>query len=572
MPVHNSDIADCFTELADLLEIAGANPFRIRAYRNAAREIASLPEQAADLLRKGNDLSQLPGIGKDLAKKIEEIVRTKKCSLLEETRKTLDHGLVELLRIEGLGPKRVRLLHDKLKISSLQELARSIKEGKLTSLRGFGERSINKIESALGRLQKSPTRFRLPQAEEAADALLSFLTNSKLADRLDVAGSYRRQKETVGDLDFVGSSKNPKELINYFCSYEDIERVISKGSTRASARLRTGMQVDFRVVPDRSYGAALYYFTGSKAHNIAVRRIAQRSGLKINEYGVFRGKKQIAGATEEDLFRALGLRYIEPELREERGEIEAAKQGRLPVLISLKDIRGDLHAHTDETDGRNSLREMVDAAKALGYQYVAITDHSKRMAMANGLTEKRLLKQIREIDKLNSTIKGITVLKGIEVDILEDGRLDLPDSVLAELDVVVCSVHYKFNLSREKQTERFLRAMENPYCKILGHLTGRLIGSREPYELDVERILREAAQRKCVIELNAQPNRLDLPDYYCKHAKELGIKFSIATDAHATIDFRRIKYGVGQARRGWLGPKDVINSRSLGELKKLLTR
>ena len=569
MTVHNSDIIACFSELADLLEIEGANPFRVRAYRNATYSIASLHEQIVDILKKGEDLRDIPGIGEDLAKKIKEIVKTKTCLLLERTRNKINRGLVQLLKIEGLGPKRVRLLHDILKISSLEDLVRAIQDGRLISVRGYGQRSVAKLASAVRRITQESTRFLRPHAEEIAEALLRYLKSSKYIHQLALAGSYRRQKETVGDLDFVASSLHPRRVLNHFCCYEDIKEVLSRGTTRASIRLQSGIRVDFRVVAPKSYGAALYYFTGSKNHNIVLRRIAQKQGLKVNEYGIFRGVTQIAGRTEESIFRILGLDYIEPELREQRGEIEAATTHTLPHLVNIEDIKGDLHVHTDATDGENSLAEMADKAGRLGYEYIAITDHSQRVSVAHGLSPQGVYRQLKKIEKLNSTMRGFTILTGIEVDILEDGSLDLPDTVLMELDIVVCSVHYHLNLPFEKQTDRFLRAIDNPYCKILGHLTGRLLGRRAACEFDVERVLQKAAKKGCFVEINAQPERLDLPDNYYKLGKELGIKFSIASDAHAVSDFRYIRYGIGQARRGWLESLDIINTRTLRDLKKL---
>ena len=386
------------------------------------------------------------------------------------------------------------------------------------------------------------------------------------------AGSYRRRRETVGDLDILVTCKKDSPVMDRFVDYSEIDEVVSKGDTRSTVYLRSGVQVDLRVVQEVSYGAALHYFTGSKAHNIAVRKLGQKKSLKINEYGVFKDDDRIAGKTEEEVYEQVDLPYIEPELREDRGEIEAAQKDRLPRLITLDDIRGDLHMHTEATDGRCPLEEMVDKAKDLGYAYIAVTDHSQRVTMAKGLDARRLREQLEAIDELNEKLSGITVLKGIEVDILEDGSLDLPDEVLKELDLTVCSVHYNRNLSRKKQTERIIRAMDNPCFSILGHPTGRLINERQAYEVDIERIIEAAGERGCFLELDAQPSRLDLADTHCRLAKDRGVKIAISTDAHhlAGLDYMRL--GISQARRGWLEPDDVINTRSLKELKKLLKR
>jgi DNA polymerase (family 10) len=387
-----------------------------------------------------------------------------------------------------------------------------------------------------------------------------------------VAGSYRREKETVADLDILATCQKGCEVMDHFVAYEDVRKVISKGETRSTVVLRSGLQVDLRMVPEASFGSALHYFTGSKPHNIAVRTLGVKKGLKINEYGIFKGTRRIGGKTEEEVYRQVDLPYIEPELRENRGEIEAAQNGELPKLITLKDLRGDLHVHTRETDGRHSLEEMVEASLHLGYDYVAITNHSKHVTVARGLDVKGMKNLIRKIEQLNDKTKGITIFKSAEVDILENGSLDLPDTLLKELDLTVCAVHYKFNLSKEKQTERIIRAMDNPYFNILAHPSGRLINEREPYEVDMERLMRAALERGCYFELNAHPDRLDLTDINCKMAKEMGLKIVISTDAHSKGDLDFIRFGVGQARRGWLESEGVINTRGVKDLLSLLKR
>jgi len=387
-----------------------------------------------------------------------------------------------------------------------------------------------------------------------------------------VAGSYRRCQETIGDIDILATAKRGGPVIERFTSYEEVAKVIASGTTRATVALRSGLQVDLRVVPAESYGSALHYFTGSKAHNIAVRKLGQQRGLKINEYGIFRGRKRIGGKTEDEVFAAVGLATIPPELREDRGEIEAAAAGRLPNLLELGDLHGDLHVHSKATDGHNTLEELVAAAEERGYEYIAVTDHSRRIAMAHGLDPRRLRQEMRQIDRINENHHRVALLKGIEVDILEDGKLDLPDDVLGELDLVVAAVHSKFDLSRQNQTERILRAMERPHFTILAHPTGRLIGEREPYDVDMSRIIAAAKDRGCFIELNAHPDRLDLTDLHCRMAKEAGVLVSIATDAHRAEELSYLRFGVGQGRRGWLEKGDVLNSRSLAKLRPLLAR
>lgn len=570
MPIHNADIAAIFEEIADRLEIQGANPFRIRAYRNAARTLGELPQEARALLEQGEDLTRLPGIGDDLAAKVQEIVTTGHCSLLDRLRKELPPAVTELLQIPGLGPKRVKTLYHDLEVQTVEQLYRAARDGRIRALPGFGEKTELNILQAVEAHASQTRRFKLAVAAQYADALTAFLQAVPGVDQVTVAGSFRRMRETVGDLDILVTATADSPVMDRFTAYDEVADVLSAGSTRASVILKSGLQVDLRVVEKSSYGAALHYFTGSKAHNIAIRRLAQKRGLKINEYGVFRGDKRIAGEDEASVFKSVGLPYIAPELREERGEIEAAHAGRLPDLVEFKDLRGDLHAHTQATDGHNSLREMALAAKKLGLEYLAITEHSRHLTVAHGLDPLRLARQCEEIDQLNDELDGITLLKGIEVDILEDGSLDLPDEVLAQLDLVIGAVHSQFHLSRAKQTTRILRAMDHPHFTMLAHPSGRLIDKREPYDIDTLRIIRHARERGCYIELNAHPERLDLLDTHCQMAKEEGVLVSVNSDAHSTFDFAHLKYGVGQARRGWLEKDDVLNTRSLAALRRLL--
>jgi DNA polymerase (family 10) len=572
MPIHNADIAAIFEEIADLLEIQEANPFRIRAYRNAARTLGELSQDVRMLVEKGEDLKRLPGIGDDLSAKILEIVATGRCSLRERLRTELPPAVTELLKIPGIGPKRVKALYHDLEVQTVEQLYRAARDGRIRALPGFGEKTELNILQAVEAHVSQARRFKLAVAAQYAEALRAYLAAVPGVKQVTMAGSFRRMRETVGDLDILATAMPDSPVMPRFTAYDEVAEVLSAGATRASVILKCGLQVDLRVVAEESYGAALQYFTGSKAHNITIRRIAQKGGLKINEYGVYRGEVRIAGENEESVYRAVGLPYIPPELREDRGEIEAAHAGRLPHLVELADLRGDLHVHTKATDGRNTLREMALAAQAQGFEYLAITEHSRRLTVAHGLDPLRLARQCDEIDALNEELTGITLLKGIEVDILEDGSLDLPDGVLAQLDLVVGAVHSKFDLSRARQTERILRAMEHPCFTLLAHPTGRLLGQREPYDVDMLRIIRQAKKRGCFLELNAHPERLDLLDTYCQMAKEEGVLISVNSDAHSTFDFANLRFGIGQARRGWLEARDVLNTRPLAELRTLIQR
>ena len=572
VPVHNADISKLFRRLADLLEIEGANPFRIRAYRNAAHTIDDLPRSAASMMAAGEDLAELPGIGEDLASKIEEIAATGRLNTLEEVEARTPSTLAALTSIPGLGPKRVHRLHEALGITSIEGLARAAKEHKIRGLPRFSAQIEAKIAEQAAKYTQTEQRFKLATAEDFAEALCAFLRKGPNVRDAIVAGSYRRRKETVGDLDMLVTCQHGPAVIEHFCGYEEAAKIVARGDTKAALILEAAIQVDLRVVPEESYGAALHYFTGSKAHNIAVRKLGQAKGLKINEYGVFRGEKRIGGRTEEEVFAAAGLPFIEPELREDRGEIEAALQGRLPKLVTLKDIKGDLHVHTKASDGKSSLKEMAETAKALGYEYLAITDHTKHATVARGLDEDRLIEQLDEIGRLNDELDGILILKSAEVDILADGKLDLPDRILKRLDFAVCAVHYKFDLDAKAQTERVLRAMDNRYCTILAHPTGRLLVERPGYPIDLDRVMEGARARGCFLELNAHPARLDLDDIHCRQAKEMGLKVAISTDSHSTAGLNAMRFGIGQARRGWLEAKDVLNTRSWPELKKLFSR
>ena len=568
MPVQNAEIAAMFDQTADLLEIKGENQFRVRAYHRAARTIDGLPQSVRSMLSAGADLTELPGIGKDLAGKIADIVTTGHFNLLDQLKKQLPGQLGDMAALPGLGPKRVKLLYDKLKVRTLDDLRRAIKTGRLHELRGFGPTMEKKLVGALAK-PVIVKRFKLAVAEAEAEALVGFLRDG---GRVVVAGSYRRRRDTVGDLDILVTSDQGPAVGDKLVGYDNVAEVLAHGPTRTTVVLRSGLQVDVRAVPEASYGAALLYFTGSKSHNIALRSLANAHDWKLNEYGLFSGKRRIAGATEEEVYKKLELTYIPPELREDRGEIALAKASQLPRLVTVADMRGDLHVHSDWTDGTASIEVMAAAAQSSGYAYMALTDHSRRVAMAHGLDPARLARQLREVDKLNAKFKGFTILKGIEVDILKDGTLDLPDSILARLDVVVASVHSFFDLPREAQTDRVVRAMQNRHVSIIGHPTGRLIGEREPYDIDMERVISAAHDLGCTLEINAEPDRLDLNDIHIHAAKSKGAKVAISTDAHSVNGFQYMRFGIDQARRGWLTADDVINTRSLAELRKLLKR
>jgi DNA polymerase (family 10) len=572
VPVHNAEVADIFDQVADLLEIEGANEFRVRAYREAAATIGGLTRSVDDMVGEGADLTELDGIGDDLADKIKEIVNTGRLEQLEEIEARTPPELADLLNVSGLGPKRVARLHHELGVTTRADLEKAARGEQIRELHGFGPRIEHDILEDLERSGGEEKRMLLMKAEQIARPLVSYLEKSGIMRQITIAGSYRRRRGTVGDLDLVAVSESGEEAIDHFVDYEDVEEVISRGETRSTVVLRPGMQVDLRVVSPGSFGAALFYLTGSRSHNLTLREMALDRDLKINEYGVFDGEERIAGGSEAELYGIFDLAYIPPELREDRGEFGAAAEDRLPDLVTLDAIRGDLQTHTDASDGVVSLEAMVEAARARDYDYLAITDHSEHIGITQGLDAERLARQIDEIERLNERYDGFRVLKGVEVDILEDGALALPDGVLERLDLRVCAVHSHLDLSREKQTERILRAMDNPHFNILAHPTGRRIGERRPYDLDMERVMEAAVERGCYLEVNASPDRLDLKDRHCRMARERGLKVSIATDAHRASHLDYIRYGVDQARRGWLRAEDVLNTRKWDDLKEWLER
>lgn len=570
MSISNAEIAAAFEEIADILEVEGANRFRIRAYRNGARVVRAFAPDIGELLAGGGELPKLPGIGKDLAGKIAEIAETGRCALLERLREEVPSGLRELLDVSGLGPKRVARLWHELGIRTLTELREAARQERIRSLDGFGERLEAQFLKAAEQLLRSPQRHLLDRVAPIAERLLDALREMPGVQEAAVAGSFRRCRDTVGDLDLLIGARRDSPAIERFTEDSEVESVLAAGTTKASVRLHSGLQVDLRVLSPAAWGAGLVYLTGSKAHNIELRRMAREQGLKISEYGVYRGRQRIAGKSEESVYRTLGLPWIPPELREARGEIAAAQAGELPKLVELSDLRGDLHAHTEASDGHDSLEEMARAAQAAGLEYLAITDHSPHVAVTRGLDADALARQIEKIDALNDESSGIVLLKGIEVDILEDGSLDLPDAILGRLDLVVGAVHSAFTLSRAKQTQRLLRALEHKHFSILAHPGARLLGERPPIDCDFEAVIEAARQRGCALELNAQPQRLDLDDLHCRQAREAGVPIAISSDAHSANGFDLLRFGIGQARRGWLEAKDVLNTRPLAELRRLL--
>jgi DNA polymerase (family 10) len=570
MPKTNADLAAAFEQTADLLELQQANPFRVRAYRNAARVVGELKLDLVAQVEAGKPLPKLPGIGADLAAKVEEFARSGHLALLDRLRRQIPSGVAEMLQLPGLGPKRVRALYEELHVTTLPALARAARDGRIRALAGFGAKTESRILEAIDAHSHKAQRLKLVTAAQYAAALIGWLRKAPGVSEATSAGSLRRARETVGDLDLLACAPDGAAVCSHFIAYPEVAEVRAAGDTRATVLLESGLQVDLRVVPKASFGAALLYFTGSKAHNIRLRTLAIERGLKLNEYGLFAGRKTVAAATEQEIYRALGLPWIAPELREDRGEVEAAQKDALPRLIERADLAGDLHAHTNWSDGTARIDAMARAAKAHGLSYLAISDHSRRLTVAHGLDPQRLARQCAEVEELNRTLDGIELLTGIEVDVLDDGSLDLPDKVLAPLDVVIAAVHSKFDLSRAAQTRRILAALAHPKVKILAHPVGRLIGKREPYDVDMLAVIRKCKARDVALELNAHPERLDLTDLACRMAKDEGARIVINSDAHAEHEFDNLDFGVGQARRGWLEKNDVINTRPLREVRAWL--
>lgn len=577
--MENADISKIFHQIADLLEIKGENPFRVRSYRNAGLVIEGLPESVKAIVeRNEKELEEIPGIGKSIHEKIVEILKTGKCSYHQELLKELPSGALELLRVQGVGPKKVKLLYDKLGIKNVSDLEKAASAGRLRGLPGMGEKTEANILKGIKGLKGSEGRFKIAVALSYAEPLVEYL--KKTPDVLDAqpAGSLRRRKDTIGDIDILVTCKKSAPVMDRFASYPEVASIVAKGETKSTVILKNGLQADVRVLGKKAYGAALQYFTGSKQHNIAIRDRAKKMGLKISEYGVFREKddKWITGEKEADVYKAVGLPWIPPELRENRGEIEAAEKNKLPLLVDIKDIKGDLHIHTKESDGSNTIEELAEYAMKKGYQYIAVTEHSKAVGIAHGLDEKRLLKQMDEIDKINSQLvtrnPKLRILKGIEVDIKADGSLDLDEKVLSKLDVVIGAVHSKFNMTEDEMTERIIRAIESGVVNIIAHPTGRLLSSREPYPINMAKVMEAAKRHRVIMELNSYPDRLDLNDIHCKLAKEMGVMVAISTDSHNRLHMENMKFGVYTARRGWLEKKDIINTRPLNNLLKILQR
>ena len=570
MPVHNEAIASVFDELATLLELLQENPYRVRAYRRAAQTVRSHPTELHDAIATGAGLQALPGIGTDLADKIREIVTTGSCALLTTLRRRVRPGQVELLALPGLGPKRVRDLAARHGITTPVRLAAALAKGRVAGIPAADTVTGQRLLDAL-RHRGEPRRTLRAVAAPVADALLRRLRGAAGVRQVTVAGSFRRGCSTVGDLDLLVATDLPAAAVAAFCDFDEIARVTARGRTRASAVLGTGLQVDLRVVPPASYGAALHYFTGSKTHNIRLRRRAQQRGLKLSEYGLFRGKAAVAGATEEEVYAALGLPWIPPELREDHGELESAAAGTLPVLVSRADLQGDLHVHTSASDGTASLAEMVAAAKSAGLAYVGIADHSRHVGITHGLDVAGLARQIDAIGALSGRTRGIAILKGVEVDILEDGSLALPDAILARLDFAIAAVHTSFALSARRQTARLLRALDNRYVTILAHPRGRLLNERPPLQFDLDALLGRAAERGACLELNCQPARLDLPDVDCRRAAERGVRIAVGSDAHDAGGFALLEAGLLEARRAGLEARDVLNALPLRKLRAALS-
>lgn len=570
--VQNAEIARLLSDVADLLEISAGNPFKVRAYRNAARTVADHPDPIAELVSGGEfDLTDLPGIGGGIAKEITALVATGTLPQRQQLVATVPPGLLDLLRIPGLGPKRVKLFHEQLKVNSVADLKDALEKGKIAKLPGFGPKLLEKIrEGVTDTAATAQKRMVLHEAEQYAKAIVEYLRAGGGIDEIDVAGSFRRRKETIGDLDIVVTSSKPAAVIQRFGKFSEVTHVAAQGDTRATVRLSSGLQVDLRVVEPNCFGAAMQYFTGSQAHNIELRKIAQAKKLKLNEYGVYRGSKCISGRTEQEVYAALGLDWIPPELREDRGEIALAKAHKLPTLVQLANMRGDLQMHTDASDGKATLAEMVEASRALGYAYIAITDHSPRTSMA-GQTPEEIRAQWKTIDRLNKASRGLRVLKSVEMDILESGKLDLADDVLAEADYVVATIHYGLKQTERQLTDRLLGAIENRWVDAIGHPTGRIVPERPSYPLDFDVVAKAAASAKCLLEINGS-ERLDLPDTLAAAAKAHGVRFVLSTDAHNTRELGFMKFAVAVARRAGLTASDILNTRPLTEFLKGLRR
>jgi DNA polymerase (family 10) len=564
--MKNFQLAKIFSEMAFLLEMEDIQ-FKPKAYQKATQTIAVLTTDIEKIYQE-NNLEQIPGVGEGIAKKIEEFIKTGKIKEYEKLKKQCPVDLENLTAIEGLGPKMIKILYKKLKIKNLNELEKKARAGKIRNLDGFGKKTEQNILKGIKFVRKSKGRFLLGFILPIIKEIENKLSKLKEVEKISLAGSVRRQKETIGDADILIASTEPKKVMDYFVKMPGVIKIWGKGKTKSSVRLNENFDIDLRVVEKKSFGSALQYFTGSKEHNILLRRIAIEKKYKLNEYGLFQGKKCIASKTEKDIYKKLGLDYIEPELREANGEIEAAKNKKLPKLIGYDSIQGDLHCHTDWSDGKENILTMARAVQKLGRKYLAITDHTGSLKIANGLNAKKLLRQKKEIDKINRKLKGIKILSGAEVNIKPNGTLDIEDQTLSKLDFVIAGVHSHFKMGKDEMTERILRAMKNKNVKVIAHPTGRIIQKREGYLLDLEKIFQEAVKTKTALEINSWPQRLDLNDENIRKAISAGVKLSISTDAHSIPHFDFLKFGIAQARRGWTEKKNVINSLPLEKMMK----
>ena len=564
--MKNQEIANAFKQIAEILEIKGENVFRIRAYERAAQNIESIPEDI-EVFVKENRLTSIPGVGKDLEDKIKELVSTGSLRFLEDLKKEIPPGLLDMLDIPGVGPKTAKLLYEKLGIRDVVMLERMAHAGRIKKLPGIKEKTEENILRGIELFKRGRDRMDIKTAVDVADSIISQLKKPKVATKVNPAGSLRRMRDTVKDVDILVSSREPKRVMDVFIKLPEVKDVLTKGPTKSSVITHDGIQVDVRVIESASYGSALMYFTGSKAHNIRLRQLAIKDGLKLNEYGLFKNKKRIAGKSEKEIYTALGLFYIDPELREDRGEIEAASEGNLPDLVKLDDIKGDLHVHSNWSDGGSSIEKVVVKAKKLGYEYIAITDHSQGLKIAGGLDKNALKEKRKEIEQLRKKYKGIDILYGAEVDIDSDGNLDYPDDILKEMDIVIGAIHSGFKQPKEKLTRRIIKACQNKYVRIIAHPTGKLWGAREEYEIDFEDIFKVARDEGTALEVNSFPQRLDLNDIHCRMARDFGVKLAINTDAHIAEQLGLMKFGVAVARRGWIEKGDVLNTLSCARLK-----
>jgi DNA polymerase (family 10) len=569
--MKHKELADLFEKMADILEFKSENPFKISAYRKASRILRDLTQDIEEISKKG-ELKNIPGIGEGMAQKIEEYLKTGEVSKYEEVRKGVSDQLIAMMDIPGMGPKTLALIHKERGIGNLSQLEKVVEDGSLIGLPGMGEKKVENIRRGIQLLKQSKGRMNLGMAFPVAKRIVEALRERTGSKKIEWAGSLRRMRENIGDIDLLATGKDLKKIVHAFTHLPEVKEVLASGETKASVIVEGGLQIDLRAVEEGSYGAALQYFTGSKAHNIHLRGIAKAKGIKINEYGVFKGEKKIGGKEEKDVYKALGMVWIEPELREDRGEIEAAQKKNLPKLVLESEIKGDFHVHSNWSDGSSSIEEVARAAQKKGYQYIAICDHSKSLKIAHGLDETRLTKQMEEIDRINEKLKNFRILKGTEVDILSDGRLDLSEKVLERLDIVIAAIHSGFKQGREKMTKRIIRAIENPFVNIIAHPSGRLLGARDPYEVDIDEVMEAAKKYGKALEINAYFERLDLDDIHCRKAKEMSIRVAIGTDTHHLDQMWMMSLGVAVARRGWLETKDVLNTLSLKEILKWCQR